>query len=138
VLRDACDATNEMWFKYIARKLPWVMLKAAVTLDGKMATRAGDARWVSGRESRMLVHVLRDEMDAVLIGVGTALATIPGSPPGSPAPGAVRSPAECRRAIRCGSWWTPPHACQRRRACSGSAPALARWSLARSALLPRG
>jgi diaminohydroxyphosphoribosylaminopyrimidine deaminase / 5-amino-6-(5-phosphoribosylamino)uracil reductase len=77
VLRDACDATNEMWFKYITRKLPWVMLKAAVTLDGKMATRAGDARWVSGRESRMLVHVLRDEMDAVLIGVGTALADDP-------------------------------------------------------------
>jgi diaminohydroxyphosphoribosylaminopyrimidine deaminase/5-amino-6-(5-phosphoribosylamino)uracil reductase len=77
VLRDACDAANEMWFKFITRKLPWVMLKAAVTLDGKMATRAGDARWVSGRESRMLVHVLRDEMDAVLVGVGTALADDP-------------------------------------------------------------
>ncbi len=77
VLRDACDAANEMWFKFITRKLPWVMLKAAVTLDGKMATRTGDSRWVSGRESRMLVHILRDEMDAVLVGVGTALADDP-------------------------------------------------------------
>src|SRR5437868_9748815 len=77
VLRDACDAANEMWFKFITRKLPWVTLKAAVTLDGKLATRSGDSRWVSGRESRLLVHVLRDEMDAVLIGVGTALADDP-------------------------------------------------------------
>jgi diaminohydroxyphosphoribosylaminopyrimidine deaminase/5-amino-6-(5-phosphoribosylamino)uracil reductase len=77
VLRDVCDASNEMWFKYITRKLPWVMLKAAVTLDGKMAMRTGDSRWVSGRESRMLAHILRDEMDAVLIGVGTALADDP-------------------------------------------------------------
>src|SRR5207248_1151093 len=77
VLGDACDAANEMWFKFITRKLPWVMLKAAVTLDGKIATGSGDSRWVSGRESRMLVHVLRDEMDAVLVGVGTALADDP-------------------------------------------------------------
>jgi len=72
VLRDACDAANEMWFKFITRKLPWVTLKAAVTLDGKLATSSGDSRWVSGREARLLVHVLRDELDAVLIGVGTA------------------------------------------------------------------
>ena len=77
VLREACDATNEMWFKFITRRLPWVMLKAAVTLDGKLATRSGASRWVSGRESRMLVHVLRDEMDAVLVGIGTALSDDP-------------------------------------------------------------
>ena len=77
VLRESCDFANEMWFKFITRKLPWVMLKAAVTLDGKLATRSGDSRWVSGRESRMLVHVLRDEMDAVLVGVGTALSDNP-------------------------------------------------------------
>ena len=77
VLRESCDFANEMWFKFITRKLPWVMLKAAVTLDGKIATGSGDSRWVSGRESRMLVHVLRDEMDAVLVGIGTALADDP-------------------------------------------------------------
>jgi diaminohydroxyphosphoribosylaminopyrimidine deaminase/5-amino-6-(5-phosphoribosylamino)uracil reductase len=72
VLREASDASNEMWFKFITRKLPWVTLKAAITLDGKLATASGDSRWVSGRAARLLVHVLRDELDAVLIGVGTA------------------------------------------------------------------
>src|SRR5438132_1441635 len=62
-----------MWFKFITRKLPWVALKAAVTLDGKLATSSGDSRWVTGPTARVLAHVLRDELDAVLIGVGTAL-----------------------------------------------------------------
>jgi diaminohydroxyphosphoribosylaminopyrimidine deaminase/5-amino-6-(5-phosphoribosylamino)uracil reductase len=73
VLESACDAANEMWFKFITRKLPWVALKAAVTLDGKLATSSGDSRWVSGPTARVLAHVLRDELDAVLIGIGTAL-----------------------------------------------------------------
>ncbi|HWE23140.1 MAG TPA: bifunctional diaminohydroxyphosphoribosylaminopyrimidine deaminase/5-amino-6-(5-phosphoribosylamino)uracil reductase RibD, partial [Myxococcales bacterium] len=64
VLRDACDAANEMWFKFITRKLPWVALKAAVTLDGKLATASGDSRWVTGPTARLLGHVLRDELDA--------------------------------------------------------------------------
>jgi diaminohydroxyphosphoribosylaminopyrimidine deaminase/5-amino-6-(5-phosphoribosylamino)uracil reductase len=73
VLESACAAANEMWFKFITRKLPWVALKAAVTLDGKLASSSGDSRWVSGATSRVLAHVLRDELDAVLIGIGTAL-----------------------------------------------------------------
>jgi diaminohydroxyphosphoribosylaminopyrimidine deaminase/5-amino-6-(5-phosphoribosylamino)uracil reductase len=77
VLREACDAANEMWFKFIGRKLPWVVLKAAVTLDGKLAAPSGDSRWVSGPRARALVHELRDELDAVLVGVGTALADDP-------------------------------------------------------------
>src|SRR5712671_6249478 len=77
VLRAACDAANEMWFKFIGRKLPWVVLKAAVTLDGKLAAPSGDSRWVSGPRARALVHELRDELDAVLVGVGTALADDP-------------------------------------------------------------
>jgi diaminohydroxyphosphoribosylaminopyrimidine deaminase/5-amino-6-(5-phosphoribosylamino)uracil reductase len=77
VLRADCDASNEQWFKFIARGLPWVHLKAAMTLDGKLATAAGDSRWVSGAASRALVHRLRDSLDAVLVGVGTALADDP-------------------------------------------------------------
>jgi diaminohydroxyphosphoribosylaminopyrimidine deaminase/5-amino-6-(5-phosphoribosylamino)uracil reductase len=73
VLREACEAANEMWFKFITRKLPWVVLKAAVTLDGKLAASSGDSRWVSGPQSRALAHRLRDELDAVLVGIGTAL-----------------------------------------------------------------
>jgi diaminohydroxyphosphoribosylaminopyrimidine deaminase/5-amino-6-(5-phosphoribosylamino)uracil reductase len=77
IAKDRCDASNEHWFKFITRRVPWVSLKAAITLDGKLATEAGDSRWVSGPESRRLVHLWRDQFDAVLIGVGTALADDP-------------------------------------------------------------
>ncbi|HYG66972.1 MAG TPA: bifunctional diaminohydroxyphosphoribosylaminopyrimidine deaminase/5-amino-6-(5-phosphoribosylamino)uracil reductase RibD [Anaeromyxobacteraceae bacterium] len=77
VLRDACDALNAHWFRFITEGRPYVTLKAAVTLDGKLATRTGDARWVSGPEAREWVHRLRDRVDAVLVGSGTALADDP-------------------------------------------------------------
>lgn len=51
---------------------PWVTLKAAVSLDGKIATLTGDSRWVSGAQSRRRAHHLRDQVDAVLIGANTA------------------------------------------------------------------
>ena len=77
VLRGECDRANEQWFKFITTGLPWVVLKAAVTLDGKLATSSGDSRWVSGPEARRLVHRWRDQLDAVLVGIGTALADDP-------------------------------------------------------------
>jgi diaminohydroxyphosphoribosylaminopyrimidine deaminase/5-amino-6-(5-phosphoribosylamino)uracil reductase len=77
IAKDRCDASNEHWFKFITRGTPWVSLKAAITVDGKLATAAGDSRWVSGPESRRLVHLWRDRFDAVLVGVGTALADDP-------------------------------------------------------------
>jgi diaminohydroxyphosphoribosylaminopyrimidine deaminase/5-amino-6-(5-phosphoribosylamino)uracil reductase len=57
--------------------LPWVTLKMAMSLDGKIATRTGDSRWVTGEAARRHVHRLRDWNDAVLIGSGTALADDP-------------------------------------------------------------
>jgi diaminohydroxyphosphoribosylaminopyrimidine deaminase/5-amino-6-(5-phosphoribosylamino)uracil reductase len=77
VLGPLCDAVNEQWFKFITTGTPWVLLKAAVTLDGQLATAAGDSRWVTGEASRKLVHRLRDELDGVVVGVGTALADDP-------------------------------------------------------------
>jgi diaminohydroxyphosphoribosylaminopyrimidine deaminase/5-amino-6-(5-phosphoribosylamino)uracil reductase len=77
IAKDRCDASNEHWFKFITGGTPWVSLKAAITLDGKLATAEGDSRWVSGPESRRLVHLWRDRLDAVLIGVGTAIADDP-------------------------------------------------------------
>ena len=53
--------------------LPWVTLKAAITLDGKLATSTGDSRWVSGDKARQYVHRLRDQVDAILVGTNTAL-----------------------------------------------------------------
>jgi diaminohydroxyphosphoribosylaminopyrimidine deaminase / 5-amino-6-(5-phosphoribosylamino)uracil reductase len=77
ILGDECDRANEQWFKFITRKLPWVVLKAAVTLDGKLATRSGDSRWVTGPTARARVHELRDRLDAVLVGIDTVLADDP-------------------------------------------------------------
>jgi len=71
VLRAQCDAANEPWFKFITTGIPWVVLKAAMTLDGKLATRTGDSKWISSEPSRRLVHRWRNELDAVLVGAGT-------------------------------------------------------------------
>jgi diaminohydroxyphosphoribosylaminopyrimidine deaminase/5-amino-6-(5-phosphoribosylamino)uracil reductase len=77
VLRAECDALNAPWFTFITAHRPFVTLKVAATLDGRIATRSGDARWVSGPEARAWVHRLRDRVDAVLVGSGTALADDP-------------------------------------------------------------
>ena len=77
VLRDACDALGEPWFHFIRTGRPFVTLKAAITLDGKIATRTGDSRWVTGEAARHEVHRLRDRVDAVLVGAGTARADDP-------------------------------------------------------------
>jgi diaminohydroxyphosphoribosylaminopyrimidine deaminase/5-amino-6-(5-phosphoribosylamino)uracil reductase len=77
VLRDECDALNAPWFTFIREGRPFVTLKAAVTLDGRIATRTGDSRWVTGEAARLWVHRLRDQVDAVLVGAGTARADDP-------------------------------------------------------------
>ena len=56
---------------------PWVLFKSAMTLDGKVATRSGDSKWISGEASRRLAHHWRAECDAVIVGIGTALADDP-------------------------------------------------------------
>ncbi|MEW6398780.1 MAG: bifunctional diaminohydroxyphosphoribosylaminopyrimidine deaminase/5-amino-6-(5-phosphoribosylamino)uracil reductase RibD [Bacillota bacterium] len=68
---------NEAFCKYIATGIPFVTYKAALSLDGKVATAEGDSRWISGEESRRLVHRLRDRYDAVMVGIGTVLADDP-------------------------------------------------------------
>ena len=73
ILEEECRRLNEAFCKYILRKEPFVMLKVAATLDGKIATRHGDSKWISGEASRRFVHRLRDQVDGVLVGIGTVL-----------------------------------------------------------------
>jgi diaminohydroxyphosphoribosylaminopyrimidine deaminase / 5-amino-6-(5-phosphoribosylamino)uracil reductase len=68
---------NEAPTKYLTRGIPFVTLKAAVSLDGRMATRSRDARWISSAATRDYVHLLRAEHDALLVGIGTVLADDP-------------------------------------------------------------
>jgi len=65
------------WTKFITQGLPYVSLKLALSLDGRIATRSGASKWVTGPEARALVHMLRARHDAVAIGIGTALADDP-------------------------------------------------------------
>jgi diaminohydroxyphosphoribosylaminopyrimidine deaminase/5-amino-6-(5-phosphoribosylamino)uracil reductase len=62
---------NEAYIKFTKVQRPFVILKAAISLDGKIATAAGDSRWISGEQSRQRVHELRDQVDAVVVGIGT-------------------------------------------------------------------
>src|SRR4030043_1021329 len=73
ILEKECRRLNEAFCKYILKKEPFVILKAAATLDGKIADRNGDSKWISGEASRHLVHQLRDQVDGVLVGIGTVL-----------------------------------------------------------------
>ena len=76
---------NAPYLKRIATGLPFVTAKWAMTLDGKIATKTGDSAWISGPRSRALVHETRGRMDAIAVGIGTALADDPlltARPPG--------------------------------------------------------
>jgi diaminohydroxyphosphoribosylaminopyrimidine deaminase/5-amino-6-(5-phosphoribosylamino)uracil reductase len=68
---------NQSFRKHARTGRPWVLFKSAMTLDGKVATHSGDSKWISGEESRRLAHRLRASVDAVAVGVGTALADDP-------------------------------------------------------------
>lgn len=72
LLRDEATQLNEAYLHYMSTGLPFVHLKLAVSLDGKIATRTGDARWVTGPESRARAHEFRHQYDAILIGANTA------------------------------------------------------------------
>lgn len=76
---------NAPYMKLLATGRPWVHLKWAMTLDGKIATRTGDSKWISGEASRRAVHELRGRVDAILVGRGTVVADDPlltARPPG--------------------------------------------------------
>jgi len=77
VERAACEEVIAGFTSLVRRGRPLVTLKLAATLDGRIATRTGESRWITGPQARALVHRWRDEMDAVMVGVGTVLADDP-------------------------------------------------------------
>jgi len=77
VCKEAAEALNEVFIKYIRTRRPFVIAKCAATLDGRIATRTGDSKWVTGEAARACVHELRHAVDAILVGVGTVAADDP-------------------------------------------------------------
>ena len=77
LLSEEAAQVNEAYLHYMSTGMPFVHLKLAVSLDGKIATRTRDSRWITGPESRARAHELRHQYDAILIGAGTAEADDP-------------------------------------------------------------
>ena len=77
VCKEACDALNQVFFHFITTRRPYVVLKYAMTLDGKIATRTGASQWITGEAARRRVHEDRHRYRAIMAGVGTVLADDP-------------------------------------------------------------
>ena len=76
-LREECDKLNPIFFHYITHKMPYVILKYAMTADGRTATVTGKSKWITGEEARKNVHRMRSSVAAVMTGIGTVKADDP-------------------------------------------------------------
>lgn len=72
-MREECDALNPVFFHYITTGLPYVVLKYAMTMDGKIATWAGNSKWITGETARANVHWDRHRLTGIMVGVGTVI-----------------------------------------------------------------
>jgi diaminohydroxyphosphoribosylaminopyrimidine deaminase/5-amino-6-(5-phosphoribosylamino)uracil reductase len=77
VLREESERMVRDFYKRALTGLPFVTLKAALTLDGRMASQTGDSRWITGEPARVHAHRMRDRHDAIMVGIGTVLADDP-------------------------------------------------------------
>lgn len=77
VMKEECDSLNEVFFHYITTKTPYVVMKYAMTADGKIATVTGASKWITGEEARNSVHYDRHRYTGIMAGIGTVLADDP-------------------------------------------------------------
>ena len=77
VCERECRRLNEAFLKFITSRQPFVTVKSALTIDGWTATATGHSKWITNEKSRQAVHLLRDRVDAVMVGVGTVVADDP-------------------------------------------------------------
>lgn len=72
-LRDKCDDINKIFFHYIKTKTPYVVMKYAMTLDGKISTYLGESKWITSEEARKHVHMTRHSLAGIMVGVNTVI-----------------------------------------------------------------
>lgn len=77
MMKEECDKLNEVFFHYITTNTPYVVMKYAMTLDGKIATRSGKSKWITGEAARYRVAESRNEYMGIMAGIGTVLADDP-------------------------------------------------------------
>ena len=73
ILESECYKLNEVFMKYIVEKVPFVVMKTGMSLDGKIATYSGESKWITGEKSREDVHKLRNELTGIMVGINTVL-----------------------------------------------------------------
>lgn len=72
-LKDECDELNDVFFHFIKNKTPYVVMKYAMTIDGKIATSSGKSKWITNEKSRYNVHLDRNKYSAIMVGIGTVM-----------------------------------------------------------------
>lgn len=77
VLQDKCIELNKFFFHYMKTKTPYVLLKYAMTMDGKIATTSGESKWITGEKAREHVHKSRNQYASIMVGIGTVIADNP-------------------------------------------------------------
>lgn len=73
ILEKEVKELNEVFFKFISTQIPFVVMKTAMSLDGKITTKTGDSKWISGEESRKRVHELRNQYSGIMVGINTVI-----------------------------------------------------------------
>lgn len=76
-MRSECDALNDIFFHYITTNTPYVIMKYATTIDGKISSYTGKSKWISCEQSRVHTHQVRKRVSAIMVGIGTVLADNP-------------------------------------------------------------